>query len=158
MKKSKLACTVLLSGALAMLPVFASASDDTQIGVLTCDVDGGVGMLLGSKKDMMCVFTKSDDTVESYKGYVLTLSVDVGVTKESHITWAVLAPSVNEKAGGLTGGYAGVKAEVTAAGGVGANVLVGGGNSITLQPVSVQTQTGLNIAGGIGSMKLEYVK
>ena len=37
-------------------------------------------------------------------------------------------------------------------GGVGANVLVGGGNdSVTLQPVSITGQEGLNIAAGIGA-------
>ena len=43
------------------------------------------------------------------------------------------------------------------AGGVGANILVGGKDSFSLQPVSVQTQKGLNIAGGIGQMELTYV-
>jgi hypothetical protein len=157
MNKTKFACSALLFSALAFLPVLASAADGTQIGVLKCDVEGGVGMLLGSKKDMTCVFTKKDGTVENYKGYDLTLGLDVGVTDESHISWAVLAPSLNEKAGGLSGDYVGATAEVTVAGGVGANVLIGGGNSITLQPLSVQTQTGLNIAGGFGKIKLEYV-
>ena len=41
-------------------------------------------------------------------------------------------------------------------GGLGANVLIGGfRKSINLQPLSIQAQTGLNIAGGIGSLTLE---
>ena len=158
MKTTKLAYTALLSGALAFLPVLASADDGTQVGILKCDVEGGIGLLLGSKKDMTCVFTKNDKTIENYKGYDLVLGVDLGATAESHITWAVLAPSLNEKPGALTGDYVGATAEVTVVGGVGANVLVGGGNSVTLQPISVQTQTGLNVAGGFGKIKLEYVE
>lgn len=146
-------CAIALS-----LTGAAFADDNTQQGVLKCDVEGGVGLLLGSKKDMTCVFTKNDKTVENYKGRVLTIGVDIGVTKESTITWAVYAPSRDSNPGALTGNYDGLKAEATVAGGVGANVLVSAGNQFTLQPLSVQTQKGLNIAGGIGSIKLEYVK
>ena len=39
--------------------------------------------------------------------------------------------------------------------GAGANVLVGGmGKSFTLQPVSFEGNTGLNISGGLGVMTL----
>ena len=39
--------------------------------------------------------------------------------------------------------------------GVGANALLGGSNkSIVLQPLSVQTQEGLNIAAGVASLQL----
>jgi len=38
-------------------------------------------------------------------------------------------------------------------------VLVGGfRKGINLQPLSVQAQTGLNVAGGIGSLHLRYNK
>ena len=41
--------------------------------------------------------------------------------------------------------------------GLGANVLVGGfDKGINLQPVSVQAQTGLNIAAGVSSLNLRY--
>lgn len=154
--------TVRACGTFAVSLAFATATfaadDNTQIGILKCDVEGGIGMILGSKKDMTCVFTKSDETIENYIGHVLTIGVDIGVTKESHITWAVLAPSGKNDKGALAGEYAGVKAEATVAGGVGANAMVGASNSFTLQPLSVQTQEGLNIAGGIGSIKLAFVQ
>ncbi|HKH96957.1 MAG TPA: DUF992 domain-containing protein, partial [Beijerinckiaceae bacterium] len=39
--------------------------------------------------------------------------------------------------------------------GVGANVLVGGSNrSVALQPVSLQGQTGVNLALGVASLEL----
>ena len=44
---------------------------------------------------------------------------------------------------------------MTAGVGVGANALVGGSNNtIALQPVSVQGQTGLSIAAGVASLEL----
>lgn len=151
--RSALAATVILAGA-----AYAEDAKNTQQGVLKCDVEGGVGMILGSEKKMTCVFTKNDGTVENYAGHVLKIGVDIGITKDSHITWGVLAPSGINDVGALAGSYAGVSAEATVVGGVGANVLVSAGNQFTLQPISVQTQTGLNIAGGLGSIKLDYVK
>jgi hypothetical protein len=41
--------------------------------------------------------------------------------------------------------------------GLGANVLVGGfKKGINLQPLSVQAQTGLNVAAGVSSLHLRY--
>ena len=55
----------------------------------------------------------------------------------------------------LAGHYGGVTASATVAVGVGANVLVGGFNkSITLQPVSIEGNTGLNVAAGIAEITL----
>lgn len=147
----------IVSGAMLAASSASAAGDNkTQVGVLKCDVAGGIGLILGSKKALSCVFTKKDGTTETYVGRILKVGLDIGVTKESVISWAVLAPSGKNDAGALQGGYAGLSAEATVAGGVGANLLVGGGNSFALQPLSVQTQTGLNVAGGIGSIKLEY--
>jgi uncharacterized protein DUF992 len=40
-------------------------------------------------------------------------------------------------------------------GGVGANALIGGSNrSIALQPLSIQGQEGLNVAGGVTNFEL----
>ena len=41
--------------------------------------------------------------------------------------------------------------------GVGANALIGGFNkSVGLQPLSIQAQTGLNVAAGIADLELHY--
>ena len=43
--------------------------------------------------------------------------------------------------------------------GVGANALIGGSDkSIVLQPLSVQSQQGLNIAAGVASLQLRAVR
>jgi len=134
----------------------AQTKTHTQVGVLNCVVAGGVGLLLGSSKRLSCTFNKQDGSKESYSGRASKLGLDIGITKKSYISWAVLAPSGKRDTGALAGRYVGASAEITVVGGVGANLLVGG-KSITLQPLSVQAQTGLNIAGGIGSIKLEYI-
>ena len=71
----------------------------------------------------------------------------------------MLAPTGSTMpASALAGTYAGVSAEASAAIGVGANVLVGGSSdSFALQPLSVQGQTGVNVAAGITQFKLEAI-
>jgi hypothetical protein len=67
--------------------------------------------------------------------------------------------STNLYAGMLSGTYVGASAEASIAAGLGANVLVGGSNrSVALQPVSVQGQTGLNIAAGVSSLELHLAQ
>ena len=67
------------------------------------------------------------------------------------------APTANVAPGSLAGTYAGATASATVGVGLGANVLVGGsGNSIALQPVSIQGTTGLNVAAGIAAMTLTF--
>ena len=60
--------------------------------------------------------------------------------------------------GAVAGSYGGATLSGTVGVGVGANVLVGGSSKqITLQPVSVEGSIGLNAAGGIGVVELQYV-
>jgi hypothetical protein len=107
---------------------------------------------------MECVFRRGSGKRETYVGRVTKLGIDIGVTSETRIAWAVIAPG-EVKRGALEGGYAGASAEATAGVGLGANVLVGGfEDSITLQPVSIQGQTGLNVAAGITGLRLEHVR
>ncbi|MGK2229273.1 DUF992 domain-containing protein, partial [Devosia sp.] len=57
--------------------------------------------------------------------------------------------------GSLAGQYVGASAEVSLGLGAGANVLVGGSNDgFMLQPLSVQGQTGINVAVGITGFQL----
>ena len=70
------------------------------------------------------------------------------------MVWAVFAPG-DVSAGSLAGTYAGGTASASAGLGVGANALIGGSNDqIALQPVSIEGNEGLNIAGGIGEITL----
>ncbi len=57
--------------------------------------------------------------------------------------------------GDLSGNYAGVDASASVGLGLGGNVMIGGSaNSFAFQPLSVQGQTGLSVAGGVQSMVL----
>ena len=137
----------------------AEADSGVNVGTLSCTVEGGVGLILGSSKDMDCKFVPavSGDS-QSYIGNISKLGVDIGITGDSYIKWLVFAPG-NLKAGALEGTYRGVSAQASVGLGLGANVLVGGSDkSIALQPLSVEGQTGLNIAAGLTGIDLEYVE
>ena len=150
--------TALVVSTALSTAAFAEDTDKAQVGKLKCEVEGGVGLILGSKKKMACTFDKKDGGVENYVGRVTKIGVDLGVTKESTILWAVYAPTDQNDKGALAGKYSGVAAEATVGGGVGANALFSVGNNFTLQPFSVQGQEGLNIAGGLSQIKLEFVE
>ena len=92
---------------------------------------------------------------EVYTGSITKFGLDIGGTTGGQMVWAVYAPT-NAGHGALAGQYAGASAEATVGAGVGANVLIGGSNhTVQLQPLSVQGQTGLNLAAGVAGLNLE---
>ncbi len=155
-----LAAAALLSLATA-IPAHAQETR-TEAGILECVIAGDVGAILGSSRDMECSFTSSDGTPSTFfVGVVNRYGLDIGVTSEAIMQWAVLMPADADITAGeaLTGDYYGASAEATVAIGGGANVLVGGSQeSVMLQPVSVQAQTGLNLALGVTEFRLRAVE
>ena len=141
--------------AFAGLSLFASqAQAAVKLGVLTCNVDGGWSYVIGSNKEMSCVYADHNGHVRTYRGQVSKIGVDLGYTGTKTIAWAVF--SVNHhKHGSLRGVYTGANAEASALVGLGANVLVGSSeDNFMLQPLSGQIQTGLNVAVTVQSVTL----
>lgn len=134
----------------------AVAQPAIEVGVLNCSVEGGIGFIIGSSKRMDCIF-QSGDRREPYFGRINKFGLDLGATASGVITWAVFAPTRDDIAPGvLAGTYAGVSGEATVGVGVGANALVGGSRrTITLQPLSVSAQQGLNLAIGVSALQLD---
>jgi hypothetical protein len=57
--------------------------------------------------------------------------------------------------GSLAGTYAGASSNVSAGLGLGSAVLIGGSNDqVALQPLSIETNTGVNVAAGIAELNL----
>lgn len=137
-------------------PAMAQNRDRTKVGTLTCDISAGIGLIVASKKNLTCMFTPSQPGPrEVYTGSISKFGLDVGATSGGEMIWAVFAPS-NKRFGALAGQYGGASAEATVGAGLGANVLVGGSDrTVTLQPVSVQGQTGLNLAAGVAALELQ---
>jgi len=132
----------------------AAQSPQVRVGVLNCNVAGGAGFVFGSSKQLDCVF-ESDGRRERYHGVINKFGLDLGVTSNSVIAWAVLATTDKVGRGALAGTYGGVSGEASIGVGLGANALLGGSNrSIGLQPLSVGAQQGLNVAVGIAALEL----
>jgi hypothetical protein len=150
------ALTGLAVAAVAGLLATGAQAQVVQIGTLTCDVAPGVGMVVASRKEVVCTFQNAAGELETYDGAISKLGVDLGVTQASGIAWAVFAPSGNTVRGALSGSYVGGTAQATVGVGVGANALIGGfRRSISLQPLSVSGQTGLNVAAGVAELRLQ---
>ena len=150
-----IAAATLAAGMMAM-PANAAG---VRVGTLSCDVEGGWGYVLGSQKDLNCVLKTMNGQVAHYTGDITKLGIDVGYTNAGTLIWGVVAPSKDLKADALEGSYGGVTAGATVAVGGNLNVLVGGfDKSITLQPISVEGNTGLAVAAGVGAMQLKHVK
>jgi hypothetical protein len=143
----------------AVLAVAANAQPSrVQVGKLACSISAGVGLIVGSQRNVSCNFQPENGPPEAYTGTITKIGLDVGFTTGGAMVWGVFTDT-NRYAGMLSGTYVGAQAEATVAAGLGANVLVGGSNrSVALQPVSVQGQTGLNIAAGVGALDLHYAQ
>jgi hypothetical protein len=149
--KASIAAVALL----ALSPAANAADPGVNVGTLECHVSGGWGHVIASDQDMNCVFRPTDGGPEHYTGQLKRYGVDIGYTNDARLVWGVIAPSSSMARGALAGDYGGLAANATVGVGLGANVLVGGlDRSIALQPVSVEGNTGLRAAAGVGVITL----
>src|SRR5215468_11914625 len=124
---------------------------------MSCEIASGFGYILGSSREVHCTFSPAAGPAEHYAGTISKLGVDIGYVQNAVIVWTVVAPTVALPPGSLTGTYGGATASATIGVGLGANVLVGGSSdTISLQPVSIEGGTGLNVSGGFASMSLTF--
>jgi len=128
-----------------------------KAGIMTCNVAGGFGFIFGSSRAVNCTFAPNGVAPQHYVGAINKFGVDIGYLEGAVMAWAVLAPTNNPGPGLLAGTYVGATGSASIGVGVGANVLFGGfGNSVSLQPLSVEGNRGFNVAGGIAEMTLTF--
>jgi hypothetical protein len=156
MLKKSMAVAGLALGALALQAPAHAVDATVKAGMLTCHVASGWGFIFGSSRDLRCVYS-GNGRDENYEGKISKFGIDIGYLKSGVLVWAVLAPSTDLKPGALAGDYGGVTAGAAAGVGANANVLIGGSTkSISLQPVSVEGDKGINIAAGIAAISLKH--
>ena len=148
--------TIAAAVLVAIIATPALAQTKVAIGTLTCTGGGGVGLIIGSRKTYECYFAPNSTAArDQYRATVTKVGVDIGITGRTTMVWTVLAATKDYRPGMLWGNYAGASADAAIGIGGGAKVLVGGSrNSIALQPLSIQGQTGLNLAVGVAGMTL----
>ena len=86
----KLAGAALLGLAMC-LPAQAQRPVWEQTGTLNCDVSAGFGFIVGSQRQVNCLFTPSYPAPpEQYVGTITKVGLDIGLTAAGSLVWAVL--------------------------------------------------------------------
>jgi len=134
----------------------AGSAQAAQVGLLECNVAPGVGLVITSSKALACRFTRSYAPTDYYVGTITNFGLSLGTTGPGRIVWGVFAATHELGHTALAGHYGGASANVSLGLGLGANALVGGNaNSIGLQPLSINAQTGVDVTAGITGLTLE---
>jgi hypothetical protein len=133
------------------------AAEPQRVGTLSCEIEGGVGLLITSSRAVDCQFRTASGDVERYTGSIGRLGLDVGVTGKAYMSWVVVNTAANRIGdGALAGSYVGASANAALGVGLGANALIGGNaKNFGLQPLSAEAGTGLNLAAGVTRLQLE---
>ena len=137
-------------------PPVLPSGPGTKVGVLNCNIAPSVGFIVGGFQRMACRFTPDGPfPPESYSGTMGTIGIDLGFTAGGALTWGVYAPTNQMMPGSLSGSYAGASGNIGVGVGVGGNFLLGGsGNTVALQPWSVEGTVGVNVSLGLSNMEL----
>ena len=143
-------------GAALTTPAVAQQVGGTKVGVLTCKASASLGLIVGSRQSVRCTFSPDNGgPPENYAGHIGRLGLDLGVRGGGVMVWGVVAPTNGYHRGALAGHYVGASADASLGLGAGAKVLVGGSHrTISLQPLSVSGQVGVNLALGVAGLTL----
>jgi len=147
--------TVALATLLVASASSAMAQSRIEVGVLECR-GSTTSFVVGSVTELSCAFRPAGGgPPEPYRATLRRAGVDLGFNQQIVVAWAVWAPSTGPQRRELAGNYGGGAASATVGVGLGANALIGGsGNTIALQPLSGQAQTGLSVAAGVAGLEL----
>ena len=103
-----------LLGLAVCVPAQAQRPVWEQSGTLNCDVSAGIGFVVGSQRQVNCLFTPSYPAPpEQYVGTITKVGLDVGFTGGGQLTWSVLQSTTRGR-GVLAGSYAGASADAPA--------------------------------------------
>src|ERR1700682_6487568 len=100
---------IAIAGLLTALASGAPATaQQVRAGLLTCDVSAGLGLIIGSQKQLACVFSPGNAAIprEEYGGSITKYGLDLGVTGGGVMVWAVFTGTVAGP-GFLAGEYLG---------------------------------------------------
>jgi len=148
---------VSLTAALVLFSAMpAAAQSGTKVGLLSCSMGPSVGLIVGSRQHLQCRFTPEAGGVpEGYSGTITRVGLDVGFRAGGVMGWTVFAPTSALPHGALRGHYGGASGDVSLGVGAGGKLLVGGSHkTISLQPLALQGQVGVNLALGVAGLTL----
>jgi hypothetical protein len=153
--------TLIIAGIVSMLcSANAAAAGGLEVGILTCNVVPGsrVNLLIRSTADVECAY-ENNGVTEKYQGETgIALGLDLSFRSNEKMAFTVIAAAndVSPGAKALGGKYVGGQVSAAAGLGLGAKALIGGGGkSIGLQPLALETSTGIGVAGGLAFLYIE---
>src|SRR5262245_8802443 len=140
-------------------PPVINGGPGTKVGVLDCRLAPSVGLIVVEFQNIECRFTPDrGGPFEAYAGTISTVGGALGFTTGGALAWGGFAPTNNMVPGSLAGSYVGASANAGFIVGVGGNFLLGGsGNSVALQPWSVEGTTGVNASAGLSNLELRPI-
>ena len=75
--------------ALAIVSVVPAGAQRLKAGVLTCDVSAGMGFIIGSQRNVSCVFAPEPaGPQQTYSGSISKFGLDIGATASGVMIWA----------------------------------------------------------------------
>lgn len=134
-----------------------------QAGTLTCNVETGLGLVVGSVRGVDCSYAyynrKGRLVRESYAGLMKRAGFDVGVTSGQTVSWNVFTAGGYNRRGMMTGAFNGSSADASVVVGAGTHALLGeNGTAIALQPRSSSGQVGFGLGFGATGLELQKVR
>jgi hypothetical protein len=149
----------LLLGFLLIGSAAHAQSSTGRSGMLTCRMAPSVGFIIGSSQKLSCQYKDNAGWTQNYAGRMNRIGLDIGITAGGVMAWGVIGSTNAIRPGSLAGKFVGASGEVSLGVGAGANLLVGGtAQGISLQPLSVEGQVGVNLALGVAGLTLSPVR
>ena len=89
MFRTAFAAAAVLVAALTMVVGSAHAQPRRiEVGTLTCAMSSSIGLIVGSQKNVNCVFRgQPGEPEEAYTGTMTTVGLDIGITTGGVIVW-----------------------------------------------------------------------
>ncbi len=128
-----------------------------QAGTLSCMVEQGVGMVVGSSRAATCIFDHPGDHSysQTYNAKLSRIGLDVGVMPKQAMRWAVYTPGGLAEPGLLTGAHPGNSAEAAIGVGDGGKVaFADSGRPIMFQQMNAPMAIGVSFGFGQANLEL----
>lgn len=139
--------------AMLVAPAVAPAAEGITVpqvaaGLLECRGEFATGYGFGSSRKVRCEYRPSMGTNHYYAGTLERVGLDLGVSDQASMLWAVVATSPAVEAGALAGKYVGLSTGFSLGPGFSANMLASDDarRQVTLQPLSVSSDSGLSLS------------
>lgn len=127
------------------------------VGQLFCNVSASTGFVITSSRGLNCDYSPANGAPrQHYIGTINSFGLQLGAQGPGRLTWDVVSLGGAVGLGSLAGSFKGASASASVGAGIGTNALFGGNGGLTLQPLSIQTETGVNVAAGVTDLTLEY--